>query len=237
MVIHRVSVKASRPQRAAETAIAGGLDAAERDLRFIAHRRAVDVADAGFDALGDRHRAHDVAAENGGGKSIFGVVGDAHGFVDALDADDRFHRPEALFRIDAHRRIDAVEQSRFDDGAVALAAAGEHRALGGRILDQRIHPLGRGAIEQRAEHDMGARIAGLQGLRLGREFGDEFIRDRFIDDDAFGRHADLALVHIGAERGGVDRRIDVGVVEDEQRRLAAELQQDGLRDISPPAGR
>ena len=46
---------------------------------------------------------------------------------------------------------------------------------------------------------------------------------------ALGRHADLALVHEGAEGGGVDRLVEVGVVEHDQRRLAAELEQHRLQ--------
>ena len=72
------------------------------------------------------------------------------------------------------------------------------------------------------------RVAGLQRRGLGGEGGDELVGDAVVDDDALGRHADLALVHEGAESGGGDRRVDVGVVEHDQRRLAAELEQRGL---------
>ena len=119
-----------------------------------------------------------------------------------------------------------VEQGRFDHGAIALAAAGEDGALGRRVVDQSVHPLRRAEVEQRAENDVAPRIAGHQCFGFGREFGDEFVRHRLVDDHALGRHANLALIHVGAERGGVDGRIDVGVVENEQRGLAAQLQQD-----------
>jgi len=62
------------------------------------------------------------------------------------------------------------------------------------------------------------------GLRFSKGIG-----NLVIDDDPFGRHADLALIHECAERGGVDRLIEVGVVKDHQRSLAAEFQQDGLQ--------
>ena len=74
-------------------------------------------------------------------------------------------------------------------------------------------------------------------------FCGERIGDRFVDDDPFGRHANLALVHEGAESGGLDRLVEVGVVEDDERRLAAKLQQRGLqmarRDLGddPPDAR
>ena len=46
---------------AAEASVAGGLHAAERHLRLVVHRRAVDVADARLDALRHLERPRDVA--------------------------------------------------------------------------------------------------------------------------------------------------------------------------------
>jgi hypothetical protein len=57
---------------AAEAAIAGGFHAAERHLRLIMHRRAVDVADAALYALRHRQRPADIAAENRGGQAVLG---------------------------------------------------------------------------------------------------------------------------------------------------------------------
>ena len=53
--------------------------------------------------------------------------------------------------------------------------------------------------------------------------------DRLVDDEPLRRHADLTLVHEGAEGGGGDRFVEVGVVEHQERRLAAELEQNGLQ--------
>ena len=58
---------------------------------------------------------------------------------------------------------------------------------------------------------------------------DKGIGDRSIDNDPFGRHADLPGIGKGAEGGGVDRGIEIGIVEHQQRRLAAELEYDGLQ--------
>src|SRR4051794_18628575 len=58
---------------AAETAVTAALDAAERHLRLVVHGRAIDMADAGFDACGNRHRPLDVAAEDRGRQAVFGV--------------------------------------------------------------------------------------------------------------------------------------------------------------------
>ena len=95
-------------------------------------------------------------------EAVFGVVGDAHRLVVALDADHRLHRPERLLAVDAHLRRDMVEHRRLDDGAGALAAGDHLAALGDCVGDEGVHPLGRREIDQRAEHDMAARIAGRQ---------------------------------------------------------------------------
>ena len=84
---------------------------------------------------------------------------------------------------------------------------------------------GRG-VDDAAERGLARRrVAGLQALGFRCERRDELVGDRLVDDDALGRHADLALVHERAESGRGDRRPDVRVVEHDQRRLAAEFQQ------------
>ena len=84
----------------------------------------------------------------------------------------------------------------------------------------------------------------LEALRLRRELLDERVRDRTLDDDLPGRHADLALVEEGAERRRVDRVLEVGVGEHDQRVVAAQLEQDplqvparGLGELPPGRGR
>ena len=64
---------------------------------------------------------------------------------------------------------------------------------------------------------------------LLRQRGGEPFGDRALDDNPPGRHADLALVQVRAERGGVDRVVEIGVGEDDQRVLAAQLEHDPLQ--------
>ena len=88
----------------------------------------------------------------------------------------------------------------------------------------------RGLVDQRADDRVGlVRVAGLQALRLLGEPRAELVRDRALDDELAGRHADLALVHEGAERGRVDGVVEVGVREDDERVEAAELEHDALQ--------
>ena len=69
----------------------------------------------------------------------------------------------------------------------------------------------------------------LSALRLLGEPLDELVRDRPLDDDPARRHADLALVQERAEGRRVDRVLEIGVGEHDQRVVAAELEHDRLR--------
>jgi hypothetical protein len=71
-------------------------------------------------------------------------------------------------------------------------------------------------------------IARGQRFRLCGEPFDELVGDGFDDDDPLGRHAYLALVHEGAEGGGLHGFVEIGVFQHDERSLAAEFEQDGL---------
>src|SRR5258705_220631 len=69
------------PGFAAEASVTRGADAAERHLRFVLNRRAVDVANARSDAPRDPEAARDVAGEDRCGQAVLAVVGDADRFL------------------------------------------------------------------------------------------------------------------------------------------------------------
>jgi len=120
-----------------------------------------------------------------------------------------------------------VEDGGWHDGAVGATATRQSRTLGQRIVDERIEP-GPGFLgHHRPDHALRVadRIARRQLLGTRRELGDEGVGHRFVDDEPFGRHADLALVEERPEDGCLDRFVHVGIVEHQQRRLAAQLQQ------------
>ena len=77
--------------------------------------------------------------------------------------------------------------------------------------------------------------SGLRGSPSGRFFAlsANFLTKSsailLVDDEALGAHADLAAVGKAAEGRGVDRVVDVGIVQDHQRRLAAEFQHHRLQ--------
>ena len=57
---------------------------------------------------------------------------------------------------------------------------------------------------------------------------DEFIVDVPIYDDPVRAHADLALMQEAADNGRAHRMLQVGIVEDDEWRVAAELQRHPL---------
>src|SRR5690606_33622110 len=74
-----------------------------------------------------------------------------------------------------------------------------------------------------------ARVTALQLLRVRDELLRERLDDAAVDDDALDGHANLTLMHERAERCRVHGALDVGVVEDDQRVLAAELEHAALQ--------
>jgi hypothetical protein len=75
---------------------------------------------------------------------------------------------------------------------------------------------------------MAARFAVRQRARLGGELLHECVRDLLVHDQPLGRHADLAHVGEAAERRSLHGLVEIGVVEDHHRGLAAEFEQHRL---------
>ena len=181
---------------------------------------------------GDVERRGDVAAEDRGRQAVFGVVGDADRLVVALDADHRDDRAEATPRGRCASPGVTLSTTVAGMHRAVGCAAGERRvgALGDRVLDQVCDARRRRSRSTTAPSTTWPSRGSPTGsaLGLGGELRDEGVGDLLVDDDPLGRHADLALVHEGAEGGGLDRLVEIGVVEHDQRRLAAELEQHRL---------
>ncbi len=154
-----------------------------------------------------------------------------------MRADHRDDRTEALLAEQLHRRRHLVDDVRRHQHALARAAIGEFGAGGDRIVDQALDVADGLGVHHRAERGRAhARIADRHGRDLRLEACDEILRHALDDDDPLGRHADLALVHEGAERGGLDRLVEIGVVQHDQRRLAAQFEQAGLQMLGRALG-
>ena len=120
-----------------------------------------------------------------------------------------------------------------------LAAATIHRALGDGVIDQGVD-VGNGLlIDDRAEWRLAlARIAGGERLAPWRRIvSANSSPTASTTMMSLGGHADLALVHEGAEGGGLHRLVEVGIFQHDQRRLATEFQQAGLQILRPRARR
>ncbi len=73
-----------------------------------------------------------------------------------------------------------------------------------------------------------ARMADRHGLRLGDEALLEVVEDRRLDHDLRIGHADLALMQEDPEGGRVDRVVDIGILQHDQRALSAHLERELL---------
>ncbi len=104
-------------------------------------------------------------------------------------------------------------------------AAGDHGRVAAGALDEAGHPVAVGEGDQRAE--VGARVQRVAQpdppVQLGHA-GHEGVVERALDVGAGGGGAVLAAVDQGGGDGAVRRGVEVGVVEDHERGLAAEFQ-------------
>ena len=139
--------------------------------------------------------------------------------------DDR-DRAERLVVHDVRLVGDVGEQGRLEEeAAVAALAAGEHaRALGLGVLDQRLDRVGAAAVGERAH--LHAVLEAVADLHLGGALGealDERVVDAALDVEAGRRDAHLAGVPELLRHDHVERLFEVAIVEDQHRRVAAEL--------------
>ena len=107
---------------------------------------------------------------------------------------------------------------------MALAAGQHLGALAAGILDVALDLVDRGGLDQRPLLD--ARVEALADLEALHRLGEprrELVVDLLLHVDAVGAHAGLAAVAELARDRALDRGVEVGVVEDDQRRVPAEL--------------
>ena len=123
-----------------------------------------------------------------------------------------------------------VQHRRLHDRALDAAAGCDPGALRRGVPQELGDPLDRFEIDDRAEDGIAfRRVARRQRGGLGGELADEGVGDRLIDHEALGRHADLSLIHERAESRRIHRRVEIGVVEHDHRRLAAQFEQHRLQ--------
>ena len=83
--------------------------------------------------------------------------------------------------------------------------------------------------DQRADVDgLVERIADAEGRHARLELGDEALLDRLLHEEARAGAADLALVEPDGVDEALDGAVEIGVLEDDVGRLAAELERQAL---------
>src|SRR5207248_10114298 len=219
--------------------VAGVLRAAERQVHFGPDRPRVDVRDPGHEVA---HRAEGlvhVTGEDRRREPVADSVRDAHRLVEVAHGDERRRRAEDLLLRDPHPRLDVAEDRRPVVEAVAEPVAARHLAAGEQAralvlpdLRVRVDLLERALVDDRA--DVGVVLpAGPEPhlLRSGDELRLQRVVDALLDDDATRGGAALAGGAEGRPDDPVDGEVEVGVVEDDDGVLAAELEVDVLERV------
>ena len=189
-----------------------------------------------------RWARREVAGEDAGREAVGGGVGAGDRLVLAVEGEDRHHRAEDFLARDRHLVGHAGEDRRLHEesalealDAGAVAAGEEAGALGAALGDEAHDLLALRLRDQRPHlHALVHRVADDDALGAGDKAVEEGVLDAALDEDAGGVRADLAGGIEVAEHRAADRVVEVGVVEDEERRLAAELQRHRLQ---PGGGR
>src|SRR3990167_7889164 len=190
----------------------------------------VDPDDARAHVAGQAVGATEIAGPDAGGEAELRVVGHGQGFDFILETDHRGNRAEDFFLHDFHRVAVAFEQGRLVVPAVtvnlwALAAQAQFRPFGQGVGDQAFDhgQLLRGGHRTHLAAVI-LRVADADALGTGDQALDELVIDLVLYQQARAGYAALPGGCIDAGDRAVDRTVQVGVGEDDIRRLAAQLQ-------------
>ncbi len=183
---------------------------------------------------GSRHaqRPAGVAGPHRSGQPVGSVVGDRHRVGLIGEGDDRRHRAEHLLA--GH----SVEVARLDQGAGVPVAGTGRRAAAEETgaVDEGGHRRPMLGRDQRAH--LGGRILGVTYSQPGggiHEQPDEPVVDRALDQDPGAGAAVLPGIPEDSARSRRRRPLQVAVLEDDVRRLAAQLQGDPLDPVRSTA--
>src|SRR3954467_6195762 len=220
--------------------------AAEARVLHAAKRRDLGRDDAGVRAddadlhlFRDAEDAADVAAVEVAGEAELGVVGELDHLVLAFEANEWRHRAEGLFVGNDHLGRDVRDHGRLEEEAAArMSFPSENHpcTLAERIGDARLALLPALLVDQRSDHH--ARLgagAYLEAFHLLGELGGELVVAGGLHVDAVRADAGLARVAVFRGECAFHRRVEVGVVEHDEGRVAAELERellDGVRALA-----
>src|SRR5215212_3283448 len=230
---------------------------------FAAEARVLDAAEGGggvgdhalveadharFDALADAQGTLEITGVDVGHETVLGVVGGGDGILFRIEGGHGGYGAEDLLLEERRVGGDVVEDGGAVEVARALHLLGADQGAGASaegVFHEIIDLLALVAVDEGADLDalLGA-APDLHGLHTLCELLGELARDAACDVEAVGGGARLAdVAHLG-EHGTLDRGVDVGVVEDEERGVTAELHGDAQEllcrlgdELAPHLGR
>ena len=200
--------------------------AAERHVDGAVHAGAVDDSTAGVELSGHAQAARGIVRDDAAGQAVGGLVQNVDALFVGIERDDREDRTEDLHILrDGHLTGDAGEDGWLEERLVeAFAAAIAGGTLFNGLLHLALDFLCGFFVDEAAE--VGRWIEGIADLQLGEAGGELFgesVDNGTMDDIALGRAADLTGVVDTAADGLVHGVVEIGVVEDQDAVVAAEL--------------
>ena len=171
--------------------------------------------------------AGEVLGEDVRDETVLGVVRQAHGLRLGLERRDREHGSEDLLAEDVAAGGDVCDDGRFEEGPLPVdcVTSDEHAGTArGGVLDQRTGLRDGIRIDERADRDVGVRTASdfHRPYARGDAVG-EFSGDGRMHDEPVGGRAGLPDVSELRRDRPVHSLLEVGVIEDDERSVAAEL--------------
>ena len=210
---------------------AGLLEAAERHLDG-GDVVVVDPHNARFQRVSHAVGPVDVPGEHAAGQAEGGVVGPRQHFLLIAETEQRHHRPEDLLADEGHIVVQVVEHRGRHEVAVLEAghpgplAADQHAAAFLLALFNVVEHMPHMPLADQRTH-VGLRVERIAQYHLAgarQQFFHEGVLHRFVHEHPGAVGAHLALgVEITQQRAG-HGVIQVGVLEHDQRRLAAQFQ-------------
>ena len=183
-----------------------------------------------LERLADAPGARQVAGHVVRREAVGRPVRDRDRLVLGLEPADRRHRAECLLAAHAHPGADAREDRRAVELALDPVATGHE--LGPRLErvgDVALDLLDRRLVDERPDLDaVGEAVRDGERLNRGREALEEHVVDPGLHEHPVRGDAGLAGVPELAHERRIHRDIKVGVVEDDERSIAAKLQRDLL---------
>jgi hypothetical protein len=191
----------------------------------------VDVDLAEVDIVDRPHRFVQIRREQVGAEAVRGVVGELDNLLEVIERLDREHRTEhlALYNVHAvprpgqHRWLEPVSVLELLPLRVPPAEHDLGSLLYG-VPDEGLYLRQLGLVDLRAHlHVVSRRISKPQrGGRFDEPF-DKLVVDAALHVGSFVAGAHLPAVPEACVHSVLDRRLDVGVVEDDEGCLPAQL--------------